>query len=560
MATSEYSTYGANPAGKADGKRSGSTIDPGPYEAIVLGHVVGTRMGQLIVTIPELSGIPNAPTTQADNGGSTADGLVVSYASPFFGQTYGTNTGTSADNPYSAGQSYGMWMVPPDIGCTVLVTFIAGDLSRGYWFACVYNTPSHHMVPGIGRDIGGAAKGTKDPKDSLDQYLDSSSVTPVMEADISETNIFSSDGLTSVPRYPHESQTYTYIGQGLDEDPVRGAISSSSLRESPSNVYGISTPGRKGSAGDQYPGAPQAVTYRSGGHQFVMDDGAAGDANNATGTDQLIRLRTAGGHQILMNDTTADGQKDANGNPIPDGPGAPGIIYIGSKSGSQWLEFSATGAINIYGAGGFNLRAGGPMNLHSDSGITMNAPHIALNALPSTSLPTTALGALGVIPSISINSVGTFSTSSMMATSIKSDMALSLSAIGLGDISVGGALKIGAGGALSVGAQGILSMGATGVTKISGTQILLNSPNIPPTPPIPIPALPPIPNLLPDTVYGTKWTQSSKVLSTCSVVPAHEPWTRYRPSSSLSGLAAGLASGAVSGGGSSGSPSPSTAS
>ena len=53
-------TSGANPIGKADGKNSGFTIEPGPYEAIVQGYVQSSRLGQLIVTIPDFSApIPN---------------------------------------------------------------------------------------------------------------------------------------------------------------------------------------------------------------------------------------------------------------------------------------------------------------------------------------------------------------------------------------------------------------------------------------------------------------------------------------------------------------------
>jgi hypothetical protein len=502
-------------------------------------------MGQLIVTIPDWAGIPNLGDPMGDTDGVTAEGITVSYASPFFGQSYGTDDALDPDTPFQSGQSYGMWFVPPDIGCTVLVTFVAGDLNRGYWFACVYNTPSHHMVPGLGRSIAGAKEGTRNPGDSLSSKLTSDSVLPVVEADISESTIFGADGFVKTPRYPHEMQAYTLIQQGLDRDPVRGAISSSSMRESPSNVYGISTPGRKAGKTDQYAGRPQQVAFRTGGHQFVMDDGADGDSANPEGTDQLIRLRTAGGHQILMNDTTGDGIVD-------DGASAPGIIYIASKSGSQWLEFSATGAINMYGAGGFNLRTTGGMNFHSDSSITMNAPHISLNSLPSLTPPTSAMGALGMIPSITLNSAGMVNVSSVLATKIVADGALTMTSMGAVMVASGGLTSISAGAALGLSAGGIASLKATGVTSISGATIQLNNPAAAAIPGVipPIPALPPIPMSLPDTVFTDTWSTST-LLSTCSVVPAHEPWKRYKPQGSLLGLGLSLGVGAVNGSGSS---------
>ena len=507
---------GANADGKADGRRSGFTVDPGPYEATVIGHVTGSRMGQLIVSIPDWSGADGPDLPMSDNGGDTADGVVVSYASPFFGQSYGTDSGTNPNTPYTAGQSYGMWMIPPDIGCTVLVTFVAGDLSRGYWFACVYNTPNHHMVPGLGRAIGGPANGTLDPKDQLSQYLDNTSVLPVVEGNLTDTfsSLLSGSGLAAVKRYPHENQAMTLIAQGLDEDPVRGAISSSSLRESPSNVYGISTPGRKGGSTDQVKGAPQKVYYRTGGHQFVMDDGAAGDDVNTAGTDQLIRLRTAGGHQILMNDTSGDGI-------VPDGPSAPGVLYIGSKSGSHWLEFSVTGAINVYGQGGFNLRTQGPMNFHSDSSITMTAGSISMNAIASKKAP---------LPSISINSGGTLAMGAMLTASLKANGTLSLSAIGKASLTGGAAVDVSGVGAVSVSAGGALMLSAAGVTSVKGTVVNLNTPpgpGKPPTPPLPV--LLPKTNPLPETSYSTKWLGGDVLRSSCSVVPTHEPWPRYSP-------------------------------
>jgi len=460
MATSQVRKSGGDVSSKSDFKISGYVSDPGPYEATVVGIVEGSRLGQLLVNIPEWGG------ATTDIGTGDIDAIPASYASPFFGSTYGTDTQQAPDNPMTSGQSYGMWFVPPDIGNKVLVTFAAGDMSRCYWFACIYDTPSHHMVPGIARHIGGS-NNTKDPSDALTPYLSADSVLPVVEVNTSDSKVFNADGLENTPRYPHEFQSMTLIKQGLDRDPIRGAISSSSLRESPSNVYGISTPGRKGTMTDQIEGRPQMVFFRKGGHQFVMDDG------DADGNDQLMRLRTSGGHQVLMNDTK-------------------NILYIASSSGNQWLEFSENGQINVFGIGGFNLRSKGPINFHSDSAINMDAMSISMKSAMSTS----------------IYSGGSLSLSSLISASIKSAGMATLSAMAK----------------VSVTAGASLTLSAVGDTSVVGAMLRLNSG----APGIPLPPLPTLGKPHKDTEFlGKNWVANAKVLSSiCTVVPAHEPWER----------------------------------
>ena len=82
-------------------------IDPGPYVGPVVSHITGNRIGQLQVFIPELAGINNGVNP------------IVSYCSPFYGKTFGTDDQVFPNTDVSAGQSYGMWMVPPDVGNSV---------------------------------------------------------------------------------------------------------------------------------------------------------------------------------------------------------------------------------------------------------------------------------------------------------------------------------------------------------------------------------------------------------------------------------------------------------
>jgi hypothetical protein len=430
-------------------------VDPGPYEATVLSHVEESRSGEVYVYIPEICGPDPA-----------AAAIKVGYASPFFGKTFGTDSQNYPNNSYQAGQSYGMWMVPPDIGTIVLVTFVSGNRGRGYWFACPYNTISHHMVPTASRNIGNQ---TLDPQtESLLAVSSADSNFPVTEYTTNlQANPTAFTDYVNSPRPVHEYQSAILVAQGLDRDKIRGAISSSSMREVPSNVFGINTPGRKGTKTDQFAGNPDAVIYRTGGHSFVMDDGAE------DGTDQLIRLKTAGGHQILLNDTEK-------------------IIYIASRTGNQWMEFSADGSINIYGAAGFNLRSKGAINLHSDSIINMNAQAIQMNASKVMTL----------------TSGGSLSASSAAVTKISANGALSLSGMATASLSSAGMTSI----------TGALSC------SINAATVKLNCG----TPLPPIPALPATTNSLQDTTFSNgQWVAVEGYIDTiCTVVPAHEPWVQ----------------------------------
>ena len=476
---------GADPNVVADPRKSGQTVDPGPYVAEVISHIKSTRMGQLGVWIPDWGEKPDPANPSA----------IVSYSSPFYGTTYGTDTQQLPNSPASAGQSYGMWMVPPDIGAKVLVIFATGDIGKGYWIGCVYDSPSHHMVPGLARNIGGS-NNTTSPGGELAGYLNASSNLPVTEYSTADATGFDSDALVNTKRPAHIVQTSILVAQGLDKDKVRGAISSSSMREVPSNVYGISTPGRRATKGDQFPSNPDAVAMRTGGHQFVMDDG------DKDGVDQLIRLRTAGGHQILMNDTES-------------------VLYIASKSGLQYIEFSTDGQIHVYGRNGMNFRTEGVMNFHADAEINFQSQVINMKAASKKAA------------AIIMNSTGSISMSSMMGLSAKSNGPVSVSSLSMASFKAGGLVSISAGASCSVSgltlllncAAGAVASGLTAATSLVG---------------------PGKSAMHPDTKRenGVWYAQENGIESVCSIVPAHEPWVgpdgKSRPSAVFPGKANAL--------------------
>lgn len=325
----------------------GTRVDPYPYIGIVKNNLDPTRSGRLQVWIPDLGGDETEPKNWR----------TVSYASPFSGYTSQKNQDSPSDlNKFGVvHHTYGMWMVPPDIGVQVIVIFIAGDPLRGFWLACVNPNLSHYMIPALG---GTTAVDPNTLGAGEREELKKGAAMPV--AEFNQYNKGWTDSAFYLFNKPvHRVQYDILISQGLALDRTRGVISSSSQRESPSYVFGLSTPGRPindpaedknflenlkaGKLDPKY----DSVQTRKGGHTFVLDDGAI------MGEDQLIRLRTAQGHQILMHDTNK-------------------TIYVGHATGKSWIEMTKDGAVNVYSSSGLNFRSEGTINLHGDKDLNID--------------------------------------------------------------------------------------------------------------------------------------------------------------------------------------------
>lgn len=331
-------------------------IDPGPYIGIVKDNVDETRMGGLKVMIPSLSGTDEGPSSMLYD---------VKYLTPFYGAK--SPSATTKTSPYDfddSPHSYGMWMVPPDIDTRVLVIFVEGKISQGFWFGCVQDPYTNHMVPGIAASTNTAM--SSDAGFESNETVESTYGTkevPVSEVNRTTWTAASNVGGLDKLKKPIHPFADTLRKQGLIKDKVRGTTTSSARRESPSAVFGISTPGRLDKKSKKKfklgptDANPETTVVREAGHTFVMDDG------DASGNNELIRLRTSSGHQLLMHDTK-------------------GVMYLANGSGNVWMEFSANGAIDIYSGNTVALRAVGDIDLHSDNNINMFAKgQIKLSAM-----------------------------------------------------------------------------------------------------------------------------------------------------------------------------------
>ena len=366
---------------------------PGPYVGYVKNPGDLNRMGRLFVFIPSLHGEYDETNKQQEN-----QLIPVSYCSPFAGQTPLSET-TEGNREFANTQkSYGFWMVPPDIDTKVLVMFADGDINSGYWMGCVYEDFMNHMTPGIG--VSNPDKFVGTPSEIEEYYSQLSlSQVPVAEAQrkgesINVANLntdLDRDTAFSV-RPAHTPSTQSLIAQGLITDNVRGTTTSSARRESPSQVFGISTPGpidfegqqtrkresinRHGriftDANDQF--AFNKVAHsRLGGNTFVMDDGTPvtreGTTNLTDIENELIRIRTRSGAQVLLHNS-----KD--------------VVYIINSSGTAWIEFTQDGKMDVYAKDSVSIHTENDMNFRADRDINLEAGrNVNIKAIKSAGAP-----------------------------------------------------------------------------------------------------------------------------------------------------------------------------
>jgi hypothetical protein len=259
-------------------------------------------------------------------------------------------------------------MVPPDIGTLVMVIFVNGNASQGFWIGCVQDDYMNFMVPGLA---------------ATENHIGPDGKKKVVGEYNKKTNKLEHTDQTQVLKPIHPLQKVLET-QGLDADDIRGITSSSARREVPSTVFGISTPGPI----DTNPGAPagpvgkaesrieSAFVSRLGGATFVMDDGDAAFLrktpaskgppeyasveNRETGGqpdiphNELVRIRTRTGHQILLHNSED-------------------LIYIGNASGTTWIELTSLGKIDIYAKDSISIHTMADLNIKADKNVNIEA-------------------------------------------------------------------------------------------------------------------------------------------------------------------------------------------
>ena len=329
--------------------RGGNPAEFGPFVGEIKNNIDSNRSGRVQVYIEQFGG---------DDPENTSLWRTVSYVPPFYGAVMQSGTNQGVGEYVGNSQSYGMWFTPPDIGTLVICFFVAGDPNQGYYIGCIPDIGVNHMIPAIGASTNFDISNSKSKS-----YFANAKQLPVTEINVEN------EAIDQNPRfYDQKKPVHSYVAgimlqQGLIDDTVRGPITSNSQRESPSTVYGISTPGRpiyqaglNENTEDIINSTNTTATRledvkiigRRGGHSIVMDDG------NLQGFDNLIRIRTSKGHQITMSD---DGD----------------CFYIIHANGQSWIEMGAEGTVDVYSTNSVNVRTEGEINLHADKNINMFA-------------------------------------------------------------------------------------------------------------------------------------------------------------------------------------------
>ena len=435
-----------------------------PVFATVKDNVDPVRSGRLRVYIADFSG---------DDPDNSSSWVTVSYMTPFYGKTNGNSSNTGYGNYKTSPHSYGMWTSPPDIGTTVICIFVNGDPNFGFWIGCVPSPDALHMVPAIGASSKIIANAQEAQSYGGAVILPVTNINPANPG-VSQTNEFLNE-----TKPVHSYAAAVYNQQGLIRDNIRGPITTSAQRETPSRVgFGVSTPGRPiyegGFTDDNIDKnlslkSPEKlkIVGRRGGHTFVMDDG------DIVGNDKLVRIRTSLGHQILLSDS---GQ----------------CLHIIHANGQSWIELGKEGTIDMYSTNSVNIRTQGDLNLHADNNININAAkELAIQA-----------------ESIKINSEKNIA--------IKSGADFSGYAMGKYTFKVDGAM------AMSSGGEGSYASAST--MFVNGTKVNLNSGKAS-TIPVVVPPL--VVKAHTDTLYDPERgfaAAPGKLLSITSRAPAHAPW------------------------------------
>jgi hypothetical protein len=342
-------------------RRAKTTAKPnGPYEAVVTSHLDGKYSGTLEVELLK-------SLDPSNDSKSESQRIQVKYLSPFYGVTSPDGVTKNADYA-SSQQSYGMWFIPPDVGNTVLVIFVEGNINKGYWIGCVQAENQNFMIP------DGRAATT---------YTDTST-NPIQIGKKLPVGEYNKELLLNVKNLSDSTKNLKPINQqfvnilnnqGLLEDEIRGLTTSSARREAPSMVFGVSTPGpvdKRGSAR----GKGGRYYSRLGGSSIVMDDGddkflrktsaATGPSEYVSRSlfelegdetiphNELVRIRTRTGHQILLHNSED-------------------LIYIGNARGTTWIEMTANGKLDIFAQDSVSIHTQTDFNFKADRDVNIEA-------------------------------------------------------------------------------------------------------------------------------------------------------------------------------------------
>lgn len=324
----------------------------GPFTGIVVNNLDSEYMGTIRVQL-----------MHEGANGSQAPGETISakYMSAYWGTT-GTKFNGNSNTFQDTQSSWGMWAPTPEIGTQVIVIFIEGSSSNAFWIGAFSDRFKNFSVPGAPATTYNASE--------------QGSRLPVGEIN---NNVSDINGVATAIIKPKHLLADVFTKQGIIKDDIRGITSSGARRETPSKVFGISTPGPvdttapKKNIGSSN-NAVNIPIARLGGSSFVMDDGDPKyvrktlasdgppdyvDASSGSGIpdalhNELVRIRTRTGHQILLHNSED-------------------LIYIGNAKGTTWIEMTSLGKIDIFAEDSISIHSAADLNFRADRDVNLEA-------------------------------------------------------------------------------------------------------------------------------------------------------------------------------------------
>jgi hypothetical protein len=400
----------------------GSKLPIGILSAKVVGYLDPSFTCGLEVTLLRENG---------NDIGDTGQSYPVKYASPFYGSTAYENMGMNVSDFNDTQKTYGMWFPTVEIGTTVLVAFVNGEASEGYFIACIPGRFMNQMIPAIGGSTAFEATAEQKKKYDTTQPL------PVGEINRKANTLEKGTNTEKIKKAVHPIAD-RFLEQGLLEDDARGVTTSSGRRMIPNSVFGISTPGpfdRGPNSKKQFVGSPQSKSpvqlpaSRLGGTTLVMDDGddryirkkPAGtgpveyaDVENKEKGDvnipynEYFRIRTRTGHQILLHNSED-------------------LIYIGNAKGTTWIELTSNGKIDIFAQDSISIHTENDLNFKADRDINFEAGrNVNIKSIAKTHIESGTAMNLFVGTNGNITTTGTMSVISTGATFLTSAAATNI--------------------------------------------------------------------------------------------------------------------------------------
>ena len=334
-------------------------------KGIVIGIVKenshSVRMGNILVFIPGTGAKgKSAVGDQRAIEDDPAQWRMVRYATPWYSRTEVVNQ----SNEYTETKNTAGIIYPaPDIGTRVLCFFPEGKNQEGFWFACAPDTYMMQSLPEATRTENFA------PSKSTQFQPRGSAPAGEFNDKIQENN---TNKLTnfSKPTRPLQQDVFDILRlQGLDQDSVKGGGTSGYMRETPSELIGITSKGRRtdssgkdisertdiidalrsnnekqGNTGDKI--NTLKGFHRKKGHSVILDDG------DLQGDSQLLRLKSAGGGQFLIHDSEE-------------------IVYIINQKGNAWISIDKHGQIDFFSESNISFRAKN-LNMHADENFKVH--------------------------------------------------------------------------------------------------------------------------------------------------------------------------------------------